>query len=137
MRYTKFIGSDADECIQGFKKLSESIRNNLEILRKIKSENPLDEKEFEILSETEKTLVRQIATAEETAEIISKAAEMYALAEERIKTLMKKNLFLSDKKIIVEKPVNSYRSDFTGGHILQHGDELSRMVLKNMTGENR
>ncbi len=137
MRYTKFIGSDADECIQGFKKLSESLRNSLEILRKIMSENSVNEEGYEILSETEKTLVRQIAAAEETAEKISKAAEMYALAEERIKTLMKKNLFLTDKKIIVEKPVNSYRSEFTGGHILQHGDELSRMVLKNMTGENR
>ena len=59
MRYTKFIGSDADECIQGFKKLSESLRNSLEILRKIMSENSVNEEGYEILSEAEKTLVRQ------------------------------------------------------------------------------
>lgn len=130
-----FYSEDADECISGYKALSDEMRSDLAEIRKIRSELDVRSCIYRETEYMEETLKAQINTADELVRILAAAKEKYEMNEEQIMTDIKRKLFLNRGNIIVEKSLEAGKSSLLCTNTLCHDERLVRMIFEKMAGE--
>lgn len=137
MKQIKFYGADAEECIGELKKFSERLKKELELLKNIMNEISPDDARYDKLSDIRKTLERQSERADECVHRFQKTADIYEAADDRVRVMIRKKIFSTDRKIIVEKSKEAVKSSMIGGRTLIHDESLGRLVLKEMAGNRK
>ena len=133
MKRINFNCSDAEECISGFRRLSESLRSDADSIRRAAAAGDVSEN----FSEAEKILSEEAQFAEEVAVLTEKAVSEYEETEERVKALLRKHIFQQHGDVIVEKSKEYDEGELLFTHALKHEDEQSRLVISKISKEQK
>lgn len=133
MKRINFNCSDAEECISGFRRLSESLRSDADSIQRAAAAGEISEN----FSEAEKILSEEAEFAEEAAVLTEKAVSEYKETEERVKTLLRKHIFQQHGDVIVEKTKEYDEGELLFTHALKHEDGLSRLVINEISKEQK
>ncbi len=132
MNRINYNGSDTEECVSAFRRLSENLRDDQELAKRLAaSEAEISER----LYETEKLTGRLACAADETAAFLEKLSEEYDSAEERVKALVRQSVFQHSGNIVVEKTRTPVRSELISGRAVKHDINLVSRVVKERAGE--
>lgn len=135
MKKISYNYSDAEECVSGFRKLTENIISDVSLIKKIRMSGEISDSLDEKLADIEKRLLSVAADAEHTGNTAAGIAAGFEETEEKIKLLIRKKIFEHNGHIVVEKTMEAEKSEILCGHTLKHNESISRLIMKKTAGD--
>jgi hypothetical protein len=110
---------------------------DLELAVRIESELPEKSTERQKVTAAAELLREAVKLTEDIRTSLLYAADRYEQAEESVKLMIRKKLFLTSGNVTVEKSLTPAQGGLLYGHTLCHDKRLGGMVLKDMAGEKQ
>ncbi|MBE6853032.1 MAG: hypothetical protein E7505_06100 [Ruminococcus sp.] len=137
MNKISFLSLDSDELVSGLDRFSEALMGDLELAVRIESELPEKSTERQKVTAAAELLREAVKLTEDIRTSLLYAADRYEQAEESVKLMIRKKLFLTSGNVTVEKSLTPAQGGLLYGHTLCHDERLGGMVLKDMAGEKQ
>jgi len=127
MNKINYNSEDMSECIAGFRRLAEELREDVEFINRMSVTGEISSDKAEKLG---RIIVSVASSAENNAVMLGKFSDECEKTEEIVLGLVRKSIFEQHGSIIVEKSKNPVSGSMISGKSIKHDTSLNSVILK-------
>ncbi len=132
MNKINYNSEDIAECITGFRRLAEELREDIEFLNRMSVTGEISPDKTERLG---RLIASVVSSAENNADMLGKFSDECEKTEEKVLSLVRKSIFEQHGSIIVEKSKKPVSSSMVSGKSIMHDASLEAVIFKSKAGE--